>query len=167
MEEKQNRKVVARRKARNIAITIGILLVLLIAFGVAYTWYVGQQGPGQAKTVATPQTEVLQPIKPTAPKPGTQESAAIEYLSTPIAPGDSASVNVKTVATSNCNISVAYNNVPSTDTGLKPKVADDFGNVEWDWTVGKSTPLGTWPVKVTCSWHGKTAVVQGDLVVAR
>jgi hypothetical protein len=37
--------------------------------------------------------------------------------------------------------------------------------VSWSWTVGTSTPKGTWPVLVTCTYATKTAVVQGDLVV--
>lgn len=166
MEEKQNQNALVKRKARNIGVATGILLVLVVAAGVAYTWYVDQK-PQKAVTASVTQTPAPQPIKPTVPKPSTQESAAVEYISSPIAPGDAASINVKTVAASNCTISVIYNNVASTDAGLKPKAADDFGNVQWDWTVGKSTPAGTWPVKVTCTWQGKTAVVVGDLTVAR
>jgi zona occludens toxin (predicted ATPase) len=165
MEKNQNRKVLVRRKAKNIAIATVVLLLLLVVGGVAYIWYTGQQGPQPAANkVATETTR--EAIKPTTPNPNTQESAAIEFLSSPVVPGDEASVNVKTVATSNCSVSVIYNNVPSSDPALKEKVADDFGNVSWNWTVGKSTPTGSWPVKITCSWHGKTAVVQGDLVVA-
>lgn len=167
MEENQNRKAIAKRKTRNTAIATTVLLVLLVAAGVAYTWYMDQKPqPASTKAAAT-EEPVASPIKPTTPKPGTQESAAIEYLSSPVAPGGQASVNVKTVAASSCTISVTYNNVASTDAGLKMKAADDFGNVEWDWTVGKSVPAGTWPVRVTCAWQGKTAVVVGNLVVAR
>jgi len=163
MEEKQNRKAAIRKRIRNTAIASVVLLVLLVGGGIAYIWYTGQQ---QAKPTTKTTTEApVEAVKPSAPNPNTQESAAIEFLSSPVAPGDEASVNVKTVATSSCAISVTYNNVPSSDPGLKEKVADDFGNVSWNWTVGKNVPAGTWPVKVTCSWHGKTAVVQSDLVV--
>lgn len=167
-EETQTKNKAATKRAKRILASALIMLVLFVAAGVAYTWFTGQQGPAKtAQEAPSAQATTPEPIKPTAPSAQTQESAAIEYLSTPIAPGSPASMTVATVATSTCNISVTYNKVASVDPGLKPKTADDFGNVSWDWTVPASAPTGTWPVKVTCVRGAKSAVVIGDLQVAR
>lgn len=155
------------KKVKRIAISAFVLLVLLLGAGVAYTWYMGQNGPQQAVKTHTSEQPVSVAIRPTAPSAETQESAAVEFLSSPVAPGGSASINVKTVATSVCTISISYNNVPANSSDLTPKTADDFGNVNWDWTVPASAPTGTWPVKVTCTRGAKSAVVQDNLVVAR
>jgi hypothetical protein len=60
---------------------------------------------------------------------------------------------------------VEYNDVPSADSGLKPKTADDFGIVSWAWTVEATTPVGEWPVDVTCVFNDQSAMVRGKLVV--
>jgi hypothetical protein len=72
---------------------------------------------------------------------------------------------VKTNATSECTIVVEYNEVPSTDSGLKPKKADDYGIVSWTWTVEETVPVGKWPVEVVCAYNDQTAMVRGNLVV--
>ena len=157
----------ARKRAKKIAISALILLIILLGVGAAYTWYIGQSGPQQAAKIQKPDQSAAVAIKPTAPRADTQESAAVEFISSPVAPGGGASINVKTVATSTCTISVTYNNVPANSPALGPQTADDFGNVSWNWTVPTSAPTGTWPVKVTCVRGAKSAVVQDTLVVAR
>ena len=155
------------KTTKRIAISALVLLLLLLGAGVAYTWYTGQSGPTQAVKPHTTAESAATTIKPTAPSADTQESAAVEFISSPVAPGGNASINVKTVATSACTISVTYNNVPANSPDLGPQTADDFGNVIWNWTVPASAPTGTWPVKVTCTRGSKSAVVQDNLVVAR
>ena len=76
-------------------------------------------------------------------------------------------MTVKTNAGSTCKIAVVYNNVPEVDSGLAPKKADDFGTVSWAWTVPKNTPLGSWPVTVTCQFYDKSAVVSQDVRVEK
>lgn len=152
---------------RNTLISAVVLLVLLVAGGVGYVWYMGQQPLATTAKAPAVESKAPQEIKPTLPSADTQESASIQFLTSPVAPGDKASVSVKTVATSSCTITVTYNHVASTDPGLVPKTADDFGNVSWDWTVDANAPVGTWPVKVTCARAEKSVVVQGDLQVAK
>lgn len=74
-------------------------------------------------------------------------------------------MSIRTQPGSNCTIKAVYNNVDSTDPGLAPGVADEFGTLSWSWKIGENVPTGTWPVTVTCLYHGRSAVVQGDLVV--
>jgi hypothetical protein len=95
------------------------------------------------------------------------EQAALQALTSPVKAGQNSSVNVKTNATSTCTINVSYNNVASKDSGLTPKVADAYGNVSWSWTVDPTAPVGSWPVKVTCVYRGRSAVVIGNLQVIK
>jgi hypothetical protein len=153
---------------RNVLISVVVLVVLLVGAGVAYTWYVGQGDT--VNTTAIAPEPVLKPtptVTPTKPSPSAKVGASVTMLSSPVSPGSNASISVKTNAGSTCKISVVYDKTASTDSGLTPKVADDYGAVSWSWTVEPSAPLGKWPVKVTCVFYGKSAFVQGDLVVEK
>lgn len=128
----------------------------------------GEYGAATPAAIATPVEAASAPaITPAKPAANAKESASIQMLTSPVAPGSNASVSVKTNAASKCTITVEYNKVASTDSGLKPKVADEFGMISWAWTVEESVPLGKWPVKVTCAYNDQSSVVQGDLVVAK
>lgn len=154
------------KSVRNIAISIAVLLVVVVGGGVAYTWYVGQDTTDDSIMVAAPVEPVAAPvIKPTKPAADAKQSAAVQILTSPVAPGSNASITVKTNARSDCTIKVEYNKVPSTDSGLGLRKADDFGIVSWTWTVEESVPVGTWPVDVTCAFNDQTAMVRGNLVV--
>lgn len=144
-----------------------VLLVIIVLGGIAYTYIVGQSDTQTVAATAPPEAPAEPVIKPSQPSPNAKESAAVEALTSPVAPGENASVTIKTNPTSNCTISVMYNNVASTDSGLVAKAADSYGTVTWTWTVGTNVPVGTWPVKVTCAYHTQTAVVQGDLLVQK
>jgi hypothetical protein len=151
---------------RNTLISVGVLLVVFVGGGIAYTWYMGEYGAAAPEAIAAPVQATPAPvITARKPSPDAKESAVIQMLTSPVTPGTNASVTVKTNAESECTIVVEYNKVASTDSGLKPKVADEFGMVTWAWTVEESVPLGKWPVKITCVYNDQSAVVQGDLVV--
>lgn len=149
-------------------LSVIVLLVLFVGGGIAYVWYTGQSADVTAAVNTAPDVAKTQAVlTPTKPAANARASAAVEALNSPVAPGDNTTISVKTVPTSTCTIKVEYNNVPSTDSGLVTKTADEFGTVSWTWTVGADVPSGTWPVWVTCNYNGRTAVVRGDLVVAR
>jgi hypothetical protein len=154
------------RVLRNIAISVFVLVVLFGAAGAAYIYFTSGQDVA-AKSDQTPPPPP--PTLPTPHKPGPNapESAGVEALSSPVKPGENSSITVHTLPTSSCTISVTYNNIPSKDSGLTPKVADDYGNVIWSWTVDPTAPEGTWPVKVTCMLNKKSAVVIGNLQVSK
>jgi hypothetical protein len=152
---------------RNTAITVAVLLFLLIGVGVGYTWYMGQQ-PVAVPALVTTDEPVSQVPKHLDASVNVPESVSIQSITTPVAPGSNASVIVKTNPASNCTIVVEYNKVPSKDSGLAPKVSDEYGTLTWAWTVEETVPVGTWPVHITCTRGPKlTAVVIGDLVVAK
>ncbi len=159
------RKQKVFRSIRNAAISIAVLLVLFIGAGVAYTWYEGRKPA--VNTVVAPTTTTPSTIKHIAPAENVQESASVQSLTSPVMPGDNASITIKTNPGSWCTIKVEYNKVASKDSGLIGKTADDYGTVTWAWTVESTVPLGSWPVTVTCLRNKLSAVVIGSLVVSK
>lgn len=146
-----------------------ILLVLAVTVGFGYTWYMSNYGKDNSQAFQ-------QPAKPTGgiqanKRPKISDTAIIgavvQNITSPVIPGSNASMLIKTNPGANCAISVIYDKTPSKDSGLTPKVADEYGIVEWAWTVEPTTPLGNWPVKVTCANKKNSAVVQNDLRVVK
>jgi len=162
-------KTGAAKTIRKIVIAVIVLAVLFVIAGVAYVLIADQSAPKPAAKPAHASTDT-QPSalpKPVQPGPNAQEGVAIEAVTTPVAAGANSSVAISTNAGSTCTITVTYSGVPSTDSGLAPKTADPYGNVTWAWTVGSTVPVGTWPIKVTCVYHGRTGVVLDDLQVTK
>lgn len=162
--KKSSKKARAVRFIRNILIWFVVLLILLLAAGAAYTWYMGQNDKDIPVT-APVKTNTPTIAKPTMPAPNAKEGASVQMITSPVSPGENSSISIKTNPESVCKIKVEYNKIASTDSGLVAKTADEYGVVSWSWTVGPSVPIGKWPVTVTCVWNQKSAVVVGDLVV--
>jgi hypothetical protein len=158
-------KMRGSKQVRNIVICTVVLIILFLAAGVIYTLIMDQKPAKVTAPVASSASAAV----PThvAPALNAPESAAVQEFTSPVALGSNASINIGTLPKSNCTISVLYNNVASTDSGLTPKVADDYGAVSWSWTIGSAVPVGTWPVKVMCAYHGRTAVVQANIEVTK
>jgi hypothetical protein len=152
---------------RNIIIAVVVLLVIFTASGIGYVLYSERQPAKTAKADVINNDPQASALKPRVPSPKAPENAAVEALLSPVIAGSNTSITVHTNANSTCTISATYNKVVSKDSGLIPKTADDWGNVTWSWTIEKTTPVGTWPVKVICALHGKTAMVIGDLQVVK
>ncbi len=151
---------------RNILISTVVLLVLFVSAGIGYTWYMGQNNTVDATVLPeTTKNTTETTLVHTLPSADIAESASVQSIVSPILPGSNSSITVRTKPFSTCTISVTYNKIPSTDSGLINKDADDYGMVTWSWTVENSVPLGKWPVKVTCASGEKSAVVVGDLEV--
>jgi hypothetical protein len=152
---------------RNAAISMLVLLILVVGAGVAYTWYMGQTDIENTSAVAEPvEYEPVKVVEPPKPAPNAKVGASVQTLTSPVKPGDNTSLTVKSTPGASCVITVVYDKTPSTDSGLKPQVADGFGIATWAWTVEPSAPLGTWPMKVTCTYLEQSAVVQADLSIA-
>lgn len=160
------------RPVRNALISMAILLVLFIGAGLAYIWMTDRtpvtidQSPVSAS--ATPA-----PITPHMPAADAKEGVSAEMVTSPVSRGSEASIAVHTNPTSVCKIQVYYNydpsqkQKPSTEAGLEPKTADDYGNANWTWTVGSSDALGLGKAIVTCTYNGRGGVVQADLQVTK
>lgn len=158
---------------RNVLISIVVLLVLFVGAGVAYTWYMGQNNIADTAMAAPVEAQAVPVIKRVQIAANAPEGASVQDITSPILPGSNASITVKTNPESNCTIIVMYNitdihkKITSKDSGLVPKISDDYGMVNWTWTVEYSVPLGKGGATVTCSRNGKSAVVIGNLVVVK
>jgi hypothetical protein len=152
-----------KQSIRRLTTSLMVLLVLALAGGIGYTWYMGKH-----KVVVATQAPTLikrpelKPVKASSIAP---IGVATQMLMSPVKAGENSSITVKTNPEADCTISVTYNNVPAKDGGLTPKPADEFGIVSWAWTVAPGTPKGTWPVWVSCKNKKNSAVVRADLVV--
>lgn len=152
-------------KVTAVAVT---LLVILVAAGVGYTWYMSQYGDNtQAiQPVPAPRSSLQNTERPKIPDTASL-GASVQTITSPVVPGSNASIMVKTNPEAICTISVVYDKAQSKDSGLVQKTADEYGLVEWTWTVESTVPLGNWPVEVTCANKKNTAVVKNDLRVVK
>lgn len=158
------RRKQAYARFRKVLIVVIVLVLLFGAAGILYTWYMGRQ---PAPVVEEPKIEKKQTVQtPSKPSEDAKVSAAIQSFTTPVRPGSNASISIHTLAGAACSIEVVYKDKQvSTDSGLMPKVADEFGIVSWTWSVESFRPVGTWPVNITCAYNSRSAYLRGDLVV--
>jgi hypothetical protein len=157
-----------KKTLRNTLIAIACMLVVFLIAGVAYVYFSGQnpyEPPKAEKTTAPVEAQAFP--KPKKPSPNAKEGVAVNALISPVSRGMNTSITIQTNATSKCTIKAEYNGVASRDSGLIPKIANDFGIVTWTWTVDKTAPVGTWPVTVTCVYNGRSGVVIGNLEVTK
>lgn len=157
-----------KRTVRKVVLSVVVLVMLFVAAGVAYTFIVGRSGPKQVpKPVSAKSAETPLAVKPVAPAPNAPVGVAVGMITSPVTAGSNASITARTVAGAACTISVTYNGVASKDSGLSAKTADVYGVVNWTWTVEGSVPPGTWPVKMACTYHGRSGVVDTNLQVTK
>lgn len=86
-------------------------------------------------------------------------------MSTPVKPGENASITVRTNPEALCTITVEQENAKITDSGLNKKVADEFGMVSWAWSFKATDPAGAWRIDVACKNKKHSAVVKSEVVV--
>src|SRR2546426_12089846 len=67
---------------------------------------------------------------------GKQFEVKLISLTSPVSPGNPASMTIKTVPSAKCQITVQYLSGPSKAKGLIPQTADSEGQVTWTWLVG-------------------------------
>lgn len=148
----KRRRAVARHRRFAVGITVTILIIVSIwlLIGIAYIWYMGQYKPVQP--AALPEKTVSKPVETPAPTttPTGPVGVASQVFTNSVVQGGNASLTIRTRPEAACSITVTYDDRKSTDTGLLPKTADEFGTAQWTWTVESSRPVGTWPVEVTC-----------------
>jgi hypothetical protein len=153
------------RTVRKTMITIILLLVLFIGAGVTYVLITDRSTNKHELPPVSASLDQSPLPKAVAPGPNAPEGVGVELVTSPVTAGSNASITVSTNAGSACTITVSYNGVKSSDSGLVPKVADAYGNVTWTWTVISSVPAGTWPINVSCVYHGRTGVVTSSYQV--
>lgn len=157
------------KTALKIILSAVFLLLIIVAIGIAYIKYSGEN---ESVSPTSPPTSAEAPvIKPPKISPKAKESAVIETISSPVKRGSSsASINVRTNPNSKCKIEVNYkdkdgNSIQYKRYSLMEKKADEYGVISWEWPMAGSALPGTWKVKVTCVYNKKSAVVIGDMTV--
>lgn len=76
---------------------------------------------------------------PDAPK---EDKITLKHLTTPVSPGDMATVQILGSPFKQYTIQVLYSSGESEAFGLEEKMSDQLGNVIWTWKVGSSTREG-------------------------
>lgn len=150
---------------RTTTITI-VLALLLVTGGVGYTWYMGEQKTAAVATAEPAPSRRIE-MKPVKQDPNAAVGVSVQMLSTPVQPGQNASISIRTNQNADCTIVVKYGETVSTDSGLIKKTADDYGTVSWSWTVPATAPEGKGTVKVDCARKAKSGSVTGDLIIKR
>lgn len=128
----------------------------------------GTPAPGATSPSGTPSPLATSPSGmprslPQAPGPTQPPGTATQVVSitTPRAPGQTASVSVRTSPGAICSIMYTTpSGTISISRDLAGKTADGAGNVSWSWTIGSNTNPGTGSVRVTCGGQTATAQIQ-------
>lgn len=152
---------------RSVLIVCAVLLLIAAVTALAVVWYNGRH-----TVVDTTQQPVQHQTTKQAYKAPTVDEAApvgVAFEAMPVSAiaGSNISASVKTRPKAACSITVTYNKEKSPDSGLIPKVADEFGVVMWTWTVEVSRPVGEWPVEVTCAYNDKSGYGRAMLTIER
>jgi len=90
------------------------------------------------------------------PAPTDEVSLEIVSVTSPVNPGNYATLEARATPEAQCSITVYYKSGPSTAQGLYPKQADNNGDVSWTWKVGSRTTPGSWRIVVTATYEGQT-----------
>lgn len=158
-----------KRRLQLVAMGIFVIIVLFVTAAFIYTWYIGQrQAAADVPTLPAqdPSPRFTEPQKPTDKS---QIGVAVQSFVSPVQPGQNTQLGIKTLPGAACSILFIYDEsrVIADDTGLIPQTADDYGLVDWTWTVDPGVPDGEWPVEVNCAYNGKSAYYRANLVVQR
>lgn len=152
--------------AIKIIVSAFILLALIVIGGVGYIWYTGKNSPDIPDVEVAKTNKLIVDTKPNKPPEDAIVGASVQSLTTPVKPGTNTSLTVKTTPESKCTITMIYGKVASTDSGLVPKTADEYGVVTWTWTVESNVPVGKYPVKILCTRGKKSGATSGMLEIS-
>lgn len=85
--------------------------------------------------------------------PNTMATARLVHVTSPVSPGEHATLIVRVAPARRCRVTVYYKSGPSVAQGLGPK-RPRHGRVSWTWMVGTNTTAGRWPIQVSCGSAG-------------
>jgi hypothetical protein len=156
------------KTARKIILAVAILVCIFVVTGAVYVYLADQPTTKHSPAMAAASDQGSSVLaSPVTPGPDAPEGVAIQSVTSPVVAGSNSSMDVETNAGSICTILVTYNGIQSTDSGLVSKTADEYGSASWAWTVGSSVPIGNWPIRVTCTYHGRSGVALGSIQVTK
>lgn len=94
-------------------------------------------------------------LPPTTPSPTEKimqipnDTISVESLTTPVSPGEKATIAIVGKPNTKYSITVRYNSGNSTASGLYDKTSDGQGYVSWTWKVGTRTSPGTYKIRIS------------------
>lgn len=131
--------------------------VVVTSDGAGYKVEMAKQSQARAPpTVTTGQTPV--------PAPGPLALAKVS-LTSPVSPGATARLTIKTTPGAGCTITVYYKSGASQAAGLGPQNAAGDGTATWQWKVGSRTTPGVWRIVVTATVDGQQTSLEIPLEV--
>ena len=155
----------AKKKRNKIIIALVINILVLIIIGLLLVvWYIWQSGQKTVEVEPLPAVKQQVIEKPKADPTG-PVGVSTQVFTSPVQQGANVSLAIRTRAEAACSITVTYDKEKSNDAGLLPKTADEFGVVQWTWTVESSRPVGKWPVDITCGLGKESGYHKEELEV--
>ena len=112
------------------------------------------ESPSQSSTEAfsqapsEPATEFTTEA-PTEPTPDFEYDIIVKSITSPIAQGKMATIEVLGRPNTEYTITVMYASGQSSAQGLSPTMSNNYGYVSWSWRIGASTNAGTYAITVT------------------
>jgi len=140
------------------------LIILIFIVGMVYVYYSDQSSSQISSKTSSISYRPLPTPPPT--NPNSQEGVSIDSISTPIQAGSNALISAQTNSGSVCTIMITQSQTNGVNIfSLKPTKANIYGLAEWNWLVNKTTPIGIYPVKITCTFNKKVAVVDDTIQI--
>lgn len=148
------------------------LLVITVVVGLIYVWLIGLQAK-PLTTTTTQKTAQQNSLTPHKAPDNIQIGSSIQSLSSPISPGDNASLSVRTTEGAVCAVKIIHLDDTQkelarvNDSGLGDKTADEFGLVTWTWTMPSNAAIAKWTADVYCTRGDKSTHSVGELIVQK
>lgn len=160
----RGRRRTHRRKTALIVTVVALsFMVLLVVAGLIYLWWMGNHTTITPTTLPNTNSVVATPRKVADNIP---VGVALSSFNSPASVGSDTSISIRTLPGAACSISVTYSDTEKVnDIALVPKIADDYGSVNWNWKVPTGQKPGKWPVEVTCARNDKSGYYKDYLVV--
>ena len=151
----------------------GILAALVLLVGAVALLYIWLQPPEKKTDTATDPQATKPPTLQAPRKLGENVpfGSSIQSLTSRVAPGENASVTLRSLEGAVCSIKVIRldsfgKEVEKVDdSGLNEKTADDFGVTTWTWTMPQGATKGPWVADITCVRGDKSTRSTGDITV--
>jgi hypothetical protein len=123
----------------------------------------------QAKSAPAQQGGAAEAVKTDAASSAADKPLSVKLISitSPLHPGDDATINVQTAPKSQCEIIVKNKSGNSKAKGLEAKQANNTGKVSWTWKIAKNITPGPIAVTVNCTWGKKTGTLDAKLDVQK
>jgi hypothetical protein len=153
-------------------IIVVVVLIIAIVAGLIYVWLMGLQAKPLTTTTAQTTTQPAF-ITPHKVPDNVEIGSSIQSLSSPISPGDNASLTVRTTESAVCKVKIIHLDDSQkelarvTDSGLGDKTADEFGMVTWTWTMPSNVAIAKWSADIYCTRGDKSTHSVGDIVVQK